>query len=66
VFERFTDGARRVVVLARTVTIFGRPRPHILEGRMVVVDGEWKVSRTTMGEAFARAGVGCPPPEDPA
>jgi hypothetical protein len=43
----------------------GRPVPWDVyhEGRAVVVDGQWKVSRDTICERWAEAGVHCPPRE---
>jgi hypothetical protein len=38
---------------------------HHNEGRAVLIDGKWKMSRATMCAMFARAGVICPPPPEP-
>jgi hypothetical protein len=51
-----------------TVTRNGHPiMPTFVhrEGRAVLIDGTWKMSRAGMCEIFAMAGVQCPPPPEP-
>jgi Clp amino terminal domain, pathogenicity island component/ClpX C4-type zinc finger len=52
-------------VLWWTVMLDGRQVLGTREGRVVLVDAAWKVTRETMCAGFALAGVQCPPPPEP-
>jgi len=60
---KFID-ATRAVVYTRVELRDGTPAPAIQhhEGWAVLVDGRWKVSRETIRERWAQAGVRIPPP----
>ena len=45
-----------------TVALDGRPILGTLQGRLVLVDGQWKATRETVCGDMGRAGVQCPPP----
>jgi Clp amino terminal domain, pathogenicity island component len=64
---KFID-ATRAVVYTRAEWRDGTPLPAILhqEGWAVLVDGRWKVSRETILERWAQAGVVIPPSSPPA
>jgi hypothetical protein len=44
-----------------TITVDGRPSPVNRRGEAVLVDGSWKMARSTFCELMALAGVDCPP-----
>lgn len=47
-----------------TVTIDGIPRLSTQQGDAIVVDGAWKMARSTFCALMALAGVDCPPEPD--
>jgi Clp amino terminal domain, pathogenicity island component/ClpX C4-type zinc finger len=53
------------IVLSRVI-MNGHRLPRLQDTRVVLTEAGWKVTRESMCEAFARAGVHCPPPEPPA
>ena len=63
---KFID-ASRAVVYTRVEWRDGTPQPAILhqEGWAVLVDGRWKVSRETIRERWAQAGIVIPPASPP-
>src|SRR5262249_37342998 len=60
---KFIDATRAVVFTC--VQVRNGPPPPVKiyqEGRAVLVDGRWKVSRETVGRRWAQVGVIIPPP----
>jgi Clp amino terminal domain, pathogenicity island component/ClpX C4-type zinc finger len=47
-----------------TLRLSGGPGP-VVDGEVIVVDGQWQLSRDTFCQVMAMAGVTCPPPDEP-
>lgn len=52
----------REAVVWFSVALEGNPTVRNEEGRALLIDGRWLVSRATLCRLLARAGVHCPPP----
>jgi hypothetical protein len=71
-YPQFTNGSsliriERIKFLhqSEAVVWFANPQLPMREGRAVLVDGTWKVSRATYCSIIAMGGVTCPPPTGP-